>query len=320
MSHFSDASGVVRLSDVQIPPSFFERISTGSSTLDVALGGEDLPGVMPATTWLVTGFPGAGKSTLLMQVIEYIASELGLNCLYSSGEESVERIALRAKRLGISGGSFAVGGFADFLSLENFIRDDHVDVCVVDSLQALVEGDEGKVHKTVKMFVRLAKQTGCTFFLVGHVTKGGIFSGKNSIEHDVDAHLSIRIDKDTGGRYAIVTKNRVGPSMIPYELSMSDSGLSVKELKESEGNKRDSDASLFLEEVKRLLLSGEKLSGYSHDEFESLRRFGRSGGFMRSMLNKAISELESKGFVVFRETINRREHMFIDAPETGMNV
>lgn len=322
MSHFAAESAVVRkLSDVKIPDSFYDRIRTGSESLDVVLGGEDLPGVMPGSVWLVSGSPGTGKSTLLMQMLEHMAKELGLSCLYNSGEEAIEALALRARRIGIDEGAFSVSGFATMAELSACITENRVQVCVVDSIAALVEGeDREQLHELVKRFIRLARSTGCTLFLIGHVTKAGVFSGKNSIAHDVDAHLSISINKETGNRSVMVEKNRVGPTLIPYDFTMTSKGIDLRKMEPSEGARKQDAAAEFLEEVKRLLLQGEKLSGYSHDQIESLRAFNRSGGFMRAMLSKAVSELSQRGFKVFSETIDRREHFYIDAPsDDGLN-
>lgn len=321
MSHFAGSSvGIRKLSDVQIPASFYERIRTGSDSLDLVLGGEDLPGVMPGSVWLVSGSPGTGKSTLLMQVLEYMAKDLGLSCLYNSGEEAIERIALRARRIGIDEGAFSVSGFETMAELSACLVENKVQVCVVDSIAALVEGEDDQLHDLVKRFIKLAKDTGCTLFLIGHVTKANVFSGKNSIAHDVDAHLSISINKETGNRTIVVPKNRVGPTLIPYDFTMTSKGIDLRRLEPSDSEKRDDPADQFFAEVKRLLLQGEKLSGYSHDDIDSLRTFNRSGGFMRAMLSKAVSELASRGFKVFSETINRREHFYIDVPsEDGLN-
>ena len=49
---------------------------------------------------LVGGDPGIGKSTLLLQAAASLA-RAGRRVLYISGEESIEQIRLRARRLGV---------------------------------------------------------------------------------------------------------------------------------------------------------------------------------------------------------------------------
>ncbi|MFA4830590.1 MAG: DNA repair protein RadA [Patescibacteria group bacterium] len=67
-----------------------KRIMTGIGELDRVLGG----GIVPGSLILLGGEPGIGKSTLALQLAASVK-----NTLYISGEESVEQIAMRAKRL-----------------------------------------------------------------------------------------------------------------------------------------------------------------------------------------------------------------------------
>ena len=85
------SSPTVALADVQ--PRNLERIATGIGELDRALGG----GLVPGQVTLLGGDPGIGKSTLLLQALSTFSAEV----LYLTGEESVEQVALRARRLGL---------------------------------------------------------------------------------------------------------------------------------------------------------------------------------------------------------------------------
>src|ERR1700712_4159767 len=76
------------------PPS---RAVTGIAELDRVLGG----GFVPASAVLVGGDPGIGKSTLLLQVAAALAGA-GRGVEYISGEESIEQVRLRARRLGLA--------------------------------------------------------------------------------------------------------------------------------------------------------------------------------------------------------------------------
>ena len=73
------------------------RCPTGIAELDRVLGG----GLVPASAVLVGGDPGIGKSTLLLQAAASLA-RAGRRVLYISGEESIEQIRLRARRLGVA--------------------------------------------------------------------------------------------------------------------------------------------------------------------------------------------------------------------------
>jgi predicted ATP-dependent serine protease len=92
------ASGPVPLQTLQHETGREPRASTGIPGIDRVLGG----GLVPATVALLAGEPGIGKSTLLLQLVANL-SAAGLPCLLASGEESRDQVALRARRLGISG-------------------------------------------------------------------------------------------------------------------------------------------------------------------------------------------------------------------------
>ena len=72
------------------------RLATGFGEFDRVLGG----GLVPGGVVLIGGDPGIGKSTLLLQCAR--APRAGaLPALYATGEESVEQVGLRARRLGV---------------------------------------------------------------------------------------------------------------------------------------------------------------------------------------------------------------------------
>src|SRR6202043_781706 len=73
------------------------RVATGLAELDRVLGG----GFVPASAVLGGGGPGIGKSTLLLQAAAALA-RAGRRVLYVSGEESVDQVRLRARRLGLA--------------------------------------------------------------------------------------------------------------------------------------------------------------------------------------------------------------------------
>ena len=76
------------------------RVPTGIAEFDRVLGG----GLVAGSALLVAGDPGIGKSTLLLQAAASLA-KAGKRVMYISGEEAIEQIRLRARRLGLSGAS-----------------------------------------------------------------------------------------------------------------------------------------------------------------------------------------------------------------------
>ncbi len=72
------------------------RFSSGFAEFDRVLGG----GIVPGSAILIGGEPGAGKSTLLLQTMCALAANMP--ALYITGEESLQQVAMRAKRLGFT--------------------------------------------------------------------------------------------------------------------------------------------------------------------------------------------------------------------------
>ena len=75
------------------------RRITGIMELDRVCGG----GLVPGSAILMGGDPGIGKSTLVLQAVAALDrdNEAAGSCIYISGEESVDQVRLRARRLGI---------------------------------------------------------------------------------------------------------------------------------------------------------------------------------------------------------------------------
>ena len=76
--------------------SYVERTQTGIKEFDRVLGG----GIVPGSLVLVGGDPGIGKSTLMLQVLGALSAKK-ISVLYVSGEESLQQISLRARRLNL---------------------------------------------------------------------------------------------------------------------------------------------------------------------------------------------------------------------------
>ncbi len=198
-TEFVEPRAVQMLAKVQPSQSF--RIPTGQNELDRVLGG----GLVPGSVVLLGGDPGIGKSTLLLQALSSISAASSV--LYVSGEESVEQIAIRAKRLSVSGENIQI--IADNL-LERTLKASQTtnpQVLVIDSIQTFYSesfqsapGSVTQVRETAAAFVRLAKQTGCVVLLIGHVTKDGNLAGPRILEHMVDTVLYFEGDRSSSFR------------------------------------------------------------------------------------------------------------------------
>ena len=167
------------------------RISSNIGELDRVLGG----GIVPASLVLVGGDPGIGKSTLLLQMCRELVGQ-GKKVLYISGEESKGQIKMRADRLGAFSGELLLLCETNLDLIEAVVHKHKPDIIVIDSIQTMFKeditsapGSVGQVREATGALMRLAKGTGTTIFIIGHVTKEGMVAGPRVLEHMVDTVL-----------------------------------------------------------------------------------------------------------------------------------
>jgi DNA repair protein RadA/Sms len=205
------------------------RISTKISELDRVLGG----GLVPGQVVLVAGEPGIGKSTLLLQ----LADKLG-DTLYICGEESVNQIALRGKRLGIKSKTIHLLAETDVDSVIETVNQltsksvNQLSTIVVDSIQTVttddltgLAGSVGQVRECAARLLRVAKSKNIPLFLVGHVTKEGTVAGPAVLAHIVDTVLWFEGEKSLSLRLLRAIKNRFGATDEVGIFEMADRGL-----------------------------------------------------------------------------------------------
>ena len=180
---------------------------------------------------LLAGEPGVGKSTLVLQLLDGLVRN-GHRSLLISGEESAHQVAMRAARLGVeaTGARIAVGESLQ-ATLSTCARE-QPDAVVVDSIQTLTDvtleqgaGSVVQVRECAAALVRYAKTSGTAILLIGHVTKDGSVAGPKTLEHVVDAVLSLEGERDGQLRLLRATKNRFGSCDEVGVLTMSASGL-----------------------------------------------------------------------------------------------
>ena len=185
------------------------RVVVGDPELERVLGG----GVVPGSVILMAGEPGAGKSTLLLQM----AGNPTLKLLYISGEESASQIKMRASRLGVQGDQCHILAETDLLRIIEVIREVNAGIVIIDSIQTMyspdmesIPGSVSQIRECSYRLQQLAKQTGITIFLVGHITKEGDIAGPKLMEHIVDIVLQLEGDRQYNFRLLRCVKNRFG--------------------------------------------------------------------------------------------------------------
>lgn len=230
----------------QIPDEAMARRSCGIGELDRVLGG----GVVDGSLVLVGGDPGIGKSTLLTQVCANMAND-GARVLYVSGEESARQIKMRANRLGANQAGFYVLSENDMNTVEKRMDQIAPTVMVVDSIQTMYRpemasapGSVSQIRECASMLMRLAKASGCSVFLVGHVTKEGAIAGPRVLEHMVDAVLYFEGDRQHQYRLLRAVKNRFGSVNELGMFEMASEGMiEVENASEALLSERAHDAS-----------------------------------------------------------------------------
>ncbi len=224
---FESIAPLVKLQTLSsIKPKEVERIATGISEFDRALGG----GLVPGGVVLIGGDPGIGKSTLLLQALSHLAADQKV--LYVSGEESGEQVALRARRLGLETGGLQLMAEINLERILSTLQAEMPQVAVIDSIQTLwsdqlssAPGSVAQVRECAAQLTRLAKQSGITVILVGHVTKEGALAGPRVLEHIVDTVLYFEGDTHSSFRLVRAVKNRFGAVNELGVFAMTDKGL-----------------------------------------------------------------------------------------------
>ncbi|NVK03152.1 MAG: DNA repair protein RadA [Oceanospirillaceae bacterium] len=226
-----DAPGrgkVVSLSEVALAE--MPRMGTGIGELDRVLGG----GLVPGSAVLIGGHPGAGKSTLLLQTMAELVRQMP--ALYVTGEESLQQVAMRGKRLGLSVGDLKMLSETNVETICDVADQLKPKVIVIDSIQVMhvtdvqsAPGSVAQVRESAAYLTRYAKQTGTVIFLVGHVTKDGSLAGPKVLEHMIDCSLQLEGESDSRFRTLRSHKNRFGAVNELGVFAMVEAGL--KEVK-----------------------------------------------------------------------------------------
>jgi DNA repair protein RadA/Sms len=215
---------VLSLSDIEAVD--VPRFGTGIEEFDRVLGG----GLVPGGVVLIGGDPGIGKSTLLLQALANISHIK--STLYVSGEESGAQIAMRARRLDVDGRDLKLQAEIQLEKILGTLADLKPEVAVIDSIQTVYSdaltsapGSVAQVRECAAQLTRVAKQTGITIILVGHVTKEGALAGPRVLEHIVDTVLYFEGDTQSSFRLVRAIKNRFGAVNELGVFAMTEKGL-----------------------------------------------------------------------------------------------
>ncbi len=219
------------------------RISTNISEVDRVLGN----GFFLGSFILFGGSPGVGKSTLSLQIFMNIN-----NAFYFSGEESRDQVLSRKKRIIPNPESNKDVAAPDRAPLHQslhhsqpektiFSTNSLEDICetviknkprfvIIDSIQMISREGVGmgqitQIRENAEVLLKLAKSTGTTVCVIGHITKSDEIAGPKILEHLVDVVLYLEGDRGSELRILRSTKNRFGSTQEVGVFEMTNGGL-----------------------------------------------------------------------------------------------
>jgi DNA repair protein RadA/Sms len=228
--------------------------------------------------------------------------------LYVSGEESERQIKMRATRLlQNKNGKDPVVLPSNLLlvtetNLEvilNHVHEVKPDLLIVDSIQTVYlseldssAGSVSQVRESSSQLRELAKSSGISVFVIGHVTKEGVIAGPRVLEHIVDTVLYLEGDRFQAYRLLRSVKNRFGATAEVGVFEMREGGLievtnpSEAFLAERMVNAPGSTIAVTMEGTRPILVEIQGLT--SPTQFGNARRTPNGVDFNRLLLIVAV--------------------------------
>ncbi|HLO30330.1 MAG TPA: DNA repair protein RadA [Anaerolineales bacterium] len=273
-----------------------DRINLPIEEFARVLGG----GIVPGSIVLIGGDPGIGKSTLTLQMAMVMAAKQRV--LYVSGEESERQIKMRAVRLNGQKDlpkNLLLVTETNLEIILNHINEVKPDLLIVDSIQTVYlsnmdssAGSVSQVRECSSQLRELAKTSGISVFVIGHVTKEGTIAGPRVLEHIVDTVLYLEGDRFQAYRLLRSVKNRFGATSEVGVFEMREGGLtevtnpSEAFLAERMINAAGSAIAVTMEGTRPILVEIQGLT--SPTQFGNARRTANGVDFNRLLLTTAV--------------------------------
>ncbi|MCC6616624.1 MAG: DNA repair protein RadA [Anaerolineae bacterium] len=317
------ATAPQRLGDVRIEQ--IERLRTPSDEFNRVLGG----GIVPGSIVLIGGDPGIGKSTLLLQSSAGLAQNAG-RVLYVSGEESTHQIKMRADRMGLHAEDLYLLTETNLSDILHHVSRLDPALLIIDSIQTIYSeesesspGSVSQVRECASRLQMLAKTTGVSVVLIGHVTKEGAIAGPRVLEHIVDTVLYLEGDPFQVYRLLRSVKNRFGATSEVGVFEMVSSGMvevpnpSEAFLAERSMNAAGTAIAVTMEGTRPLLVEVQALA--SPTPFSNPRRTPNGVDMNRLLLVSAVLN-KRMGLRLFEQDlfVNVIGGMRIDEPASDM--
>jgi len=257
-------------------------------------------GIVPGSIVLIGGDPGIGKSTLMLQMTMEMAAKKRV--LYVSGEESERQIKMRATRLNEKEElpkNLLLVTETNLEVILNHINETKPELLIIDSIQTVYlsqldssAGSVSQVRECSSQLRELAKTSGISVFIIGHVTKEGAIAGPRVLEHIVDTVLYLEGDRFQAYRLLRSVKNRFGATAEVGVFEMRQGGLievtnpSEAFLAERMVNAAGSAIAVTMEGTRPILVEVQGLT--SPTQFGNARRTANGVDFNRLLLISAV--------------------------------
>lgn len=211
------------ISDIQAGEEI--RLDMHDNELNRVLGG----GLVPGSLILLGGEPGIGKSTLILQTVLHLQNQ---QVLYVSAEESERQLKLRADRISHANSSCLVLCETSLEQILLQIKNVRPSLVVIDSIQTIatenVDSSPGsltQVRECASILLKMAKETGISVIIIGHINKEGTLAGPKILEHIVDTVIQFEGDQHHMYRILRSIKNRFGSTSEIGIYEMRSEGL-----------------------------------------------------------------------------------------------
>ena len=159
-----------------------------------------------------------------------------MKALYVTGEESLQQVAMRARRLDLPVDNLQLLSETRVETICTVAGQQKPQLMVADSIQVMhvediasAPGGVAQVRESAAQMIRYAKQSNTALILVGHVTKDGTLAGPKVLEHMIDCSIMLEGSDDSRFRTLRGTKNRFGAVNELGVFAMTEHGL--KEVK-----------------------------------------------------------------------------------------
>ena len=174
-------------------------------------------GLVRGGVYLLYGLPGSGKSTLATQIALSLGRK-GHRVIYHCGEEPINQVWSRVKRLGGESSGVILANASELSEISELLNEKKPQYFFVDSLQSLYSkdlkggpGSPSQLVASLELLRQVAKIRSIGVFCIGHVTKGEELAGPSFLPHTADVLLSLSGDRRGKHRVLSSIKNRFAP-------------------------------------------------------------------------------------------------------------